>query len=783
MRFKRNAFKLSLLAATVLATPITSAIAQEEGDESSDGLKLNTVTVTALKTEQTLQDAPVAVSAYSGAELTDRGAFEVADIANAAPSVEIATGGNATQAVVRIRGVGSSGVNVGFESAVGASIDGVIRSRAGIALGELLDVERVEVLRGPQGTLFGKNTSAGVISVISRKPEFEFGGNASAQVGSINLNRFTGAVTGPLIEDKLAFRLAGTHTTRDGLEDAYGPGVNPVIEREDVFNDRNRYALKGQLLFTPTDQLEAHLIVDYTDIDEVGRQALPSFVGPFGALFEPLGAMRPMNDTAEGRRAVQVNTDPSETVEDYGAQLEVNWDVGEGTLTSLTAYRFHDAFRGYDLDQGGLDFLAPLDEGAEYNTFTQELRYAGSVGRHDYILGGFYFDEEIDYFSNIALGSQFVQIVTASTGGNPFAPGLFGLFEGQGMRQAGVQTNEGYALFAHNTFAATDRLDLIVGLRYSDTEKQGISVLNGAPTGQFINDPFCGAAPIAAICSNESIDASRSEQEVTGKFVAAYELTDDINTYASYSRGYKAGGINLDRQSVSINGGVRVDATQFEPEFVDAYELGIKADFWGGRSNVNVAIFNSIFEGFQLQEFNGAGFVVANLPELTSRGVEVDSSTLLAEGITFNLAVAYTNASFADDLDGGTNLRDGLEGRRLTNAPLWQGSMALNVDREIPGSGGYRGVGNVSASYRSSSVNSTDLARAGNIFLQDETTLLNASIGVRTPDDMWGLTLSGRNLLDEVFAPTLTGTINQPGSASGFFIEPASWALTLDVKF
>ncbi len=219
------------------------------------------IVVTATKREQSVQDIPIAVSAFSGADLNARGITEVDQLMQVSPSLFINTSNSSTNGgTMRIRGIGTTGNNVGLESAVGFFIDGVYRSRSGQALNDLVDIERVEILRGPQGTLFGKNTSAGAVHVITKRPEWEYGGTAAIGAGNLSSLEASGSFTGPLIDDVLAFRIAGSYRERDGFYDD--------IDTGDEYADRERYTIKGQLLWTPTDTLEARLILDYTDKDE-----------------------------------------------------------------------------------------------------------------------------------------------------------------------------------------------------------------------------------------------------------------------------------------------------------------------------------------------------------------------------------------------------------------------------------------------------------------------------------------------------------------------------------
>jgi outer membrane receptor protein involved in Fe transport len=774
-----------ILSQTVLA-PATIAQTTESAYER---FELEEIVVTATKRPESVQDVPIAVSAYSGDSLAERGFFEVIELAQVSPSVTINPLGNNTQTIVRIRGVGTDGVNVGFESSVGVFVDGVFRARAGQALNNLLDIERIEVMRGPQGTLFGKNTSAGAISIVSKMPEYELGGSLAVSAGSFDLRRVTGVITGAVVEDKLAFRLAATSHKRDGILDKLGPGANPTTRVEHFYNDRDREMIKGQLLFEPTDDLSARIIVDYSNLDEVGNISMPLILGPVselgfaGGLFgvppgtpfssmglNELGAFEQPDRHLEDLQS-QNNTDPFEDTEDIGFTGEINWSMGWGDLTSITAWRDYETIRANDLDLVGADILGPLPESTDISGFTQELRIAGTRASLDWLVGMYLFDEEIDFTSDISIGSQFSEFF-----GNGLPPGIF---TGQGIRQTGTQSNSGFALFTQNTFHVKDSVEITAGLRYSDSEKRGISIINGAAPGTpSVSDPLCAALFfITAVCNNRSLDVKRSEDAVSGTINARYIWNEDVSAYASYAHGYKAGGVNLDRESMSDAGGVVVDVSQFAPEFVDSLELGLRSSIFDNRTIVNLTVFYSDFKDFQLNSFNGIAFTVISIDQAISKGVELDLTTLLTSNVQVDFSASYVDARFGADLGGG-NLAV-YEGVRLPESSRWQVGAAISGQAAIPGNS-FRVVYNASYGYRSD-------ARSGSLPAPEQRqgaySLLNGSVGIRTQDDRFGLTVSGTNLTDKIVAPFISPTIFQPGSFSAYVNNPRMFSVTLDARF
>ncbi len=766
-----------------LVTPVVA-----DTDEPYENV-LEEVIVQANKRPTSVQDVALAVSAYTGESLLDRGVYEVADLPRVAPGVIINTLGNATQTIVRIRGVGTDGVNLGFESSVGMFIDGVFRPRAGQALQDLVDVERVEVLRGPQGTLFGKNTSAGVISIFSNRPEYEFGGAASLALGDYNLTRFTGIVTGPVSDDRLAYRVAVTAHQRDGILDKLGPGANPTTRDSDFYNDRDRFAFKGQLLYEPNDRFSALLIADYSSLDEVGNISMPLIMGPVsqlgvasGLLGVPPGtpgASLGLNDLGAflqpdyqlDDRQTQNNTDPSEELDDAGLTLEIVADLGWGELTSITGIRDYESERSNDLDLVGADILRPNLETTDIEVLTEELRLAGNRGPLDWLVGLYLFDENIDFSGDIRFGTQFAEFF-----GGGLPPGLF---TDQGINQVGSQDSQGYALFTHNIYHLNDHVELTAGLRYSYDDKSAVSIINGAAPGTpSVDEPVCEFLPfITAVCDNRSIDVDRDEDEYSGVIGAKYVWNDNVSVYANYSRGYKSGGINLDRESISDPGGIVIDNSQFGSETVDSYEIGLRSTLFDGRSIVNLTAFYSDFDDFQLNSFNGFAFVVFSVPDAISSGVELETSTLLTPDLQFDLAASYIDARFGDDLRD--QALEPFEGQPLPESPLWQVAAALS-GQSLIGDAQYLLHYNLNYSYRSSAISGS---RPEPEQRQSGYSLVGASLGVRSPDDRYGLTLTGTNLTDEIVAPFISPTILQPGSFSAYINNPRMWELRLDVRF
>jgi len=437
--------KYWLLSAGVVALAVPG-VAQAQDDaaaaQSTDAAATqpaaeddNNIVVTATGRRQVLQDVPIAVTAVGGQAMQNSGATDIRQLNQLAPSLLVSSTGTEANGSARIRGIGTVGDNPGLESSVAVFIDGVYRSRSGIGLNELGDVERIEVLRGPQGTLFGRNASAGLIHVITARPEFTFGGHVDLSYGNYNYMRGQLGITGP-ISEQIAFRVDAIYTRRDGYYDV----VNAANGTEEDVNDRNRFFIRGQLLFEPSDAVTVRIIGDYSTRSESCCGAVytglaetfdptPGVPGDFSVRTPGTGG------SADGNRIVDVLTSlggtfpsradpyqrdismtPGTTYEgetnDWGISGQIDWDLGGATLTSITAYRHYKSYSPSDTDYTNVDILRRDDDDnsfREFNTFTQELRLQGSAfgGFLDWLVGGYYANESLEVRDNLRFGSQY----------------------------------------------------------------------------------------------------------------------------------------------------------------------------------------------------------------------------------------------------------------------------------------------------------------------------------------------------------------------------------------
>ncbi|WP_082660492.1 TonB-dependent receptor [Sphingopyxis sp. H050] len=912
------------LAIAAVSVPAFAQDSTADTDDSGDA----PIVVTAQGRSQLLSDVPVAISAVSAETLQNSGANDIRQLNQVAPSLLVSSTGSEANGSARIRGIGTVGDNPGLESSVPVFIDGVYRSRSGIGLNELGELDRIEVQRGPQGTLGGRNSSAGLISIYSKKPAFDFGATGEVTYGNYDYWRLAGSVTGPLGET-LAARLDGVWVKRDGF-------LRDTVNGRDI-NNRDRYFLRGQLLFEPTDALSVRLIADYTSRDEeccgaiyvgptvnpyIGNLNNPSTVGvaPTATTNNIINVLRdlgqPLAAFNQGySRNISVSPGRSFAGEtkDYGFSGQIDYDFGGATLTSITAYREYRSGQAGDVDYNTVDILyrAPSDDAyRQFHTFTQEVRLQGEAfdGKLDWLVGGFYANEKLRVRDNLRFGTQYGRFATCriiSGGGlaglysptNPLCvvpgvgpatiagasgasgPDIVAAFTAlDGLRDRGSindvyrQNGKNWALFTHNIFHITDKLDFTFGLRYTNDKKKFSATFTNDNTvcttvqGLVLDDLSSTNATARALAggliglacqgnstaelNNVSINDKRSEDEFTGTAILSYKPIDDLLVYASYSRGYKAGGFNLDRSALkspilpfaATPGGAQslVGNLQFDPETVHSYELGAK--YSTGPFGLGLTFFRSDFSSFQLNTFNGTVFLVQNVngcdtslnggdrdqskftgaPNFNaaaattgacaaddvsygvrSEGFELEASLVPARDFRMTAGLTYANTKYRSNLVGNNNgapldqaLRL-LPGNNLSNAPelVATGSVAWTPDI---GSGGLSGLVYIDGRMTSDYNTGSDLFPQKE---QDGYAIFNARIGIRGPDEKWGIEFWGQNIFNKQYAQvafnspfqeggTSTGTAfadpQYPGGRqifSQFLAEPRTYGVTLRGKF
>jgi outer membrane receptor protein involved in Fe transport len=779
-------------SAVVLAGLSTAGAAQAQ---ETDIPTVDSIVVTAQKREQNLQDVPVVVTAVGAKLLQDTGVKDIKDLTILTPGLTVTSTTSEASTTARVRGVGTVGDNPGLESSVGVVIDGVYRPRNGVSFGDLGEMDRIEVLKGPQGTLFGKNTSAGVINIVTKEPEFGFSANAEATIGNFNAHGLAASVTGPLMDsEKVAARLYVAARERDGFNDVIN-GKKPSSNRtQDA--DQGFYTVRGQLLFVPDDTSTFKLIADYTKRDENCCGAVQIRTGPTAGILNLVSGQVALAPTAKPYdRVAYSNRGAPSTIEDKGVSLEGKIDLPFAELTSVTAIRNWRTDNGQDSDFTTADLAYRVKDGtnfSEFTTYTQELRLAGKTGDLDWLVGTFLADEKLDTGGNFLYGNDYEQylgrLLSRSTA-NPagvanFVAALTGrapgttFAGGQGLRDTYTQRAKTIALFTNNSYQFTEAFSLTAGLRYTSESKEVDSFQTNTdggvgcgialtPAGQARIAGIVGAAATPTIVGNlclpwanplfngRGTHQERKDKEWSGTLKAAYRFTPEVFSYASFARGYKGGGYNLDRAQSSNGlpsggqGVVPVLDTSFPAEFVDSYEVGVKNTLFNRSVLLNFTGFYQKFTDFQLNTFLGTSFAVRSIPEVTSQGIDADFLWFTpVRGLTVQSGFTYAKTEYGNQKipNDPTNALSQLPGNRLSLAPEYSGSASVTYERPVGDS--YKARFNIGAKYSSDYITGSDLFPPKT---QAAYTVVNARISFGDADDKWTAELWSQNLLDEEY--------------------------------
>jgi len=815
--------------------PTASAAAPASADAAST---VDQIVVTAQKRSQSLQDVPIVVTTVSHQLLQDSGITDIKDLALLTPGLLVTSTTSEASTTARIRGVGTVGDNPGLESSVGVVIDGVYRSRNGVGFGDLGDVSQIEVLKGPQGTLFGKSTSAGVINITTAAPRFTFGAQAEATVS--NYDGYGGAfeITGPLIADTLAGSLYFADRQRDGYF-SVNDGAGPNTKTSDT--NRNYYTLRGQLLHVPNDALTLRFIADYSHRDEQCCIAVITRGGPSTALVAALGGNDGAPSNAYARDAY-ANRPDGQNIRDGGVSLQAdyklpNWNA---TITSITAARDWKTTAGFDADFSTADLIYLPDNDSnstEFRTLSQELRMAGTYGKLDWLVGGLIAHEDLRDNSSILVGSQFTpylslllsSLVNGAPNANFLNTGLTFPYvggvdypSGSGSLDQYRQSDDTYAVFTNETYHITSKLEVNLGLRFTDDIKvlnQHSTNIGGGSGCAAANSAFsilAGAVPAATLAALAPVDntlclpflspgyndfnnrQAESEQEVSGTAKITYRWNPALLTYGSYARGYKAGGFNLDRVECTIGqpgcapGSAAaitpVRDTAFPGEFVNSWELGEKSTLFDRKLLLNATLFYQTYTGFQLNTFTGLVFVVESVPTVTSKGLDTDFVYLPFRDLSIQggLTVAdtrFSHSSYATILANDPQF-EGSPGAQISFAPLYSASLSATYTEWL--SDAYKLRYNIGVKWQTKYNTGSDLDPGK---LQAAYALVNGRIVFGPRGDKWGVEVWADNLFNQNYKQVAfdSGFQNVPTNKTGvldaFLGAPRTYGVTFRAKY
>jgi len=697
---KSKFFKHSSLALAVVSAFGSAGLqAEQEGTAApSDEAGIERIYVTASKRLKGLQESPVAVTVIGNQAIEQTKIMDINDLQTLVPTLRVTPKSRSTNTSFSIRGFGNGTNNTGVEPSVGVFIDGVFRSRSAAQIGDLPRLEQIEVLSGPQSTLFGKNASAGVINVRTKAPSHDFEGKVETGIGNHNQQLMKGYISGG-ITDTLALSFSGGYNTRDGYTDSI-TGLSQI-------NDRDRWNIRSQALYQPNEDVTLRIIADYSELDETCCTVANVINGPTVGAIQLLGGVV-LDDANPFSYQSALNADPSSTVEDGGISLQLDIDFDGFTFNSISALRSNDSAFSQDVDYSSLDILRESGE-VEINTFTQELRLTSTGTRTvDWMVGAYFFQEDVDHDDTLFYGSQmrsYFDVLMAAGGAAGLLDGVEGvyglapgtIFSGNSLINSVFnQNNDAYSLFTNFDYHVSDDFTATFGLSYTHDEKE-IRV-NQTNTDVFSaidldNDLTLFGVPMPLIetlapaigtlksmqfmpqmleLPNSVEDNKTSDSKITWTTRLAYTFDKNINFFASAATGFKASSWNLSRdtrpfatdQTAIVNAGIDQKNQSYggrfaAPEKATVYELGLKARFKKGR--FNITLFDQTIEGFQSTIFVGTGYVLANAGQQSTQGIEFDSVYRPNDSWTLSLAGTLLDPVFdsfvgASGLDGPVDL-------------------------------------------------------------------------------------------------------------------------------
>jgi iron complex outermembrane recepter protein len=753
----------------------------------------DTIIVTSRRRREVLQDVPIPVSVITGSTVEESGAFNVNRVKEFVPSVQLYTS-NPRNTGINIRGLGSPFglTNDGLDPGVGFYVDGVYYARPAAATFDFIDVERIEVLRGPQGTLFGKNTTSGAFNITTRKPSFKPGANFEVSYGNYGYVQAKASITGPLSK-KFAARISFSGTQRDGT-------VENIVTGKFI-NDINNVGFRGQLLYKPSDNTSITFAADasrqrpdgYAQVVAGVAQTKRAGYRQFDSIIAALNYKLPSLDAFD--RKIDHDT-PWRSGNDLGGvSLNIDTKIGPGTLTATTAWRYWDWDPSNDRDFTGLQALAKSQNPAEHRNWSQEIRYAGELSsRLSGVVGLFYIDQEVKINGTEESGSaqwRFSQSSTSSLWKTP------GLFEGYGIYTKASIKSQSAAAFANVDWEIAKGLHFLPGLRFNYDKKDvdynrvargglDTTTWNGSSADKKTLQGFKNG-----VYTSQSYVADADETNLTYQLTLAYKANKRVNTFVTYSTSFKPVGVNV-AGLPTINGQAAIDLAVIKPEDVKNIEVGIKTTPTDNFT-VNLSLYNTDIKNYQTNvqspELGVNRGYIANAEKVRVKGAELDANIRANQHFTFYGALAYTDGKYVRFTNAPLPLeetglsKDGVQiafkdvsGGKLPGISKWAGSLGgeFNTPTAFLGKAGKFFLA-LESYYRSSFSSSPSPSAYLNI---DAYTLINGRLGFRATNG-FSVFVWGRNLFDKDYYEQLLVAGGNAGHYAGVLGDPRTYGVTL----
>lgn len=729
---------MSKMVALYSSTALSALLLASSAAAQETATQLDEIVVTAQKRSQRLIDVPSSVAAVDEETIRNLSLQQVSELANHVPNLAIDSTTSLNSAVY-IRGIGANSRNIGFDTRVGVYLDGVYLGQSPALNQELFDLERVEVLRGPQGALFGKNTVAGAINLISRQPSFTRETWLSGRIGDYGEVQASARINLP-VSDTFAVKLSLNRAQRDGFT-------------RNVFNDkttgnRDVFSWRAQARWDASDRFTVLASFDGLRTRELGEYG-NAITNTFGTAIAPEYATP---------RTVNLNTPTVDERDVMGASVEAAYEFDSGiTLKSISSYRTTEFFSTVDVDYSALDILS-LDFSDQYDQYTQEFQLVSpSGGRLEYVAGLYLYQQDADTRRMARVGA--------------LGPAL-GALPGATLPTRGAVRTRNAALFGNAEYDLTDRLTLGAGFRLSWEEKAIDYAINS------LQVPAFGLA-------TGSFSDSRTDEDFSPTVTLSYAVSPRLTTFARYARGYKSGGYNLD----FVSPAVFPNGLEFDKELATSYEVGAKGDVWDRRLTFSATAFQTEFDDYQVDQFQNMGntvaIVIGNASKVRSRGIELEGSWRATDRLSFNLGLGLQDARFTS-FPGGGALGTDASGKRIPGASRVQGN--LGVDYIQPLSSAFELALHADYTHRGAYYSDIDsissLTIGGRTIPFDRieaSDLVNARIAVRQVAGVWEAALWSRNLFDKENVSIYGGDFF--GTRTRRFAPPRTWGLELSARF
>lgn len=710
-------------------------------DKESSGLEI--ILVTAQKRTQNINEVPISISTMNSEMISQTGVKQLKEIAEFIPNLTISDGTDFTSEV-RIRGVGANSRNIGFDTRVGVYLDGVYLGQSPALNQELLDLERIEVLRGPQGTLFGKNTVAGAINLISKEPTDTLEGHVGVELGNLNAKQLTVSLNLP-INDKVATKFSFNKQTRDGY-------VSNIFTENSNINEQDASSYRAQVRYDISENFKANLSLDGMKSDRT------SYTG------EPITDTFGRELTSESPKLFEISStiDPTEERDISGIALTLDWSLESGhDIRSITAFRDSEISYSNDSDYSAVDFIR-IGYNDAYAQTSQEFQFVSpDNARLEYVAGLYLYTQD----------SETSRVVNTSA----ISDQVFGTDINNPTSNYGEVETTTYALFVNGDYELSDNLKLGFGVRVSTETKKVDWETDGTGSGAF------------RIATGTVVD-KRTDNHVAPTISLNYAMSDELNTYIKYGNGYKSGGYNLD----FIDASTLDDGIGYDKETVDNFEIGLKGSALDRDLSFTFAAFHAKYSDYQVNQFidlgNGQTSIsIRNAADVETSGLEAEVKYLVTDELTLNFSAGLLDTEFVSFPGGGTGGTD-VSGNQLPKAPEASFNVGIQYYYPIEALGAdllarldysysdsyFTDVNNID----SQTLSSGDTVPFG---LVPSKSLLNARLGLISQNDDWTVSLWARNLTDKVYLTNNNRDFF--GTLVNYYGAPRTFGIELEYSF